>query len=118
MISSIRTVPLVRHTACATCRDTIESPSVEVPMARQPLTIIGDVYVEDFKPVRLKRDTTKKVGVNVYESELTDVDPRTASPGGAALLAHLLVHEIGGIQVVLPIHEQWDIFKLISGNAI
>lgn len=81
-------------------------------MTRLLLTIVGDAYVEQFRPVRLKPDTSKKVGVPVYENDPKD-QLRTQSPGGSAFLASMLSDDFSPIQVALPVKEEWDVTTLM-----
>jgi hypothetical protein len=81
-------------------------------MTRLLLTIIGDAYVEQFRPVRLKPDTSRKVGVPVYENDPKD-QLRTQSAGGSAFLASMLSDDFSPIQVALPVREEWDVATLM-----
>jgi len=76
-------------------------------MADFAVTVVGDAYVEQFRPVKWKRDSVYRDGVSVYRSDEETDTFRTESPGGAAFLAHLLGGAAVPVQAMLPIRDEW-----------
>jgi hypothetical protein len=76
-------------------------------MADFAVTVVGDAYVEQFRPVKWKRDSVYRDGVSVYRSDEETDTFRTESPGGAAFLAHLLGCAAVPVQAMLPIRDEW-----------
>lgn len=76
----------------------------------EAVTVIGDVHVEQFRPVLFARESVHGENISVYRSESELESRRTVSPGGAAYLAHLL-HTAGvAVQAVLPVRAEWSLW--------
>lgn len=74
------------------------------------VTVIGDVHVEQFRPVQFARESIHGENISVYRSESELESHRTVSPGGAAYLAHLLHHSGVDVQAVLPVRSEWSLW--------
>ena len=77
------------------------------------LAILGDAFLEEFRPVREKKDTSDKARVPVYE-----VDPNldqfaSASPGGSAFLAYLLSPFVEDLLVAIPARESHSLVEML-----
>lgn len=72
------------------------------------VTVVGDVFVEQFRPVVWKRESMYRDQISVYRSEDAADALRTQSPGGAAFLTLLLRRADIRVQAVLPVHPDWD----------
>src|ERR1044072_2253996 len=81
---------------------------------KSSIAVVGDAFIEDFRPVRKKNDTSEKTGVPVYELEPSYNKLRTHSPGGAAFLAALLVPSSNTALVSVPAHSSSPIAQILS----
>jgi len=74
----------------------------------EAVTVVGDVHVEQFRPVQFARESVHGENISVYRSESELESRRTVSPGGAAYLAHLLHTSGVAVQAVLPVRSEWS----------
>jgi len=75
-------------------------------MASLTITVVGDAYVEQFRPVKWRRESVYRDGISVYRSDDETDALRTESPGGAAFLTHLLSNAGLPVQAILPIPQR------------
>lgn len=72
------------------------------------VTVVGDVHVQQFRPVQWVKESIHGDDVPIYRSDDSMDTRRTRSPGGAAFVAHLLQRAGLKVQALLPIRPKWN----------
>ena len=83
-------------------------------MSVPQVTIVGDVHVEHFRPVRERSASLYGDDVQVFRSDEGTDGLRTESPGGAAFLTYLLRRAGVKIQALLPAQPDWEVIRFVT----